>query len=189
MFLFDFQWDHEKLLSKNNFYFLFPCQKIPLHTELHPHAPVCLLHLESSCSFHQRCGFVCRWNHGPLPHVNGTELPLPPTLHWTFNSFPEGNKEIFSPIAETEIVKQTILCKPKDQVLRLNSALILRSVDSNEALTISTSQEFNLWEKKPTIFPFQKSKIKSKYKTANLQKFYCFFILIEFCPHFYRNQP
>lgn len=60
-----------------------------------------------------------------------------------------------SPIAKTEIFKQTILCKPKDQVLRLYSALIFRSVDSNEALTISTSKEFNTWKKKPQYFPFK----------------------------------
>lgn len=49
-----------------------------------------------------------------------------------------------SPIAKTAIFKQTILCKPKDQVLTLHSAFIFWSVDSNKALTIATSKEFNL---------------------------------------------
>lgn len=171
-----------KLLS-NNFYFLFPCQKIPLHTELHPHAPVCLLYPEGSCCFHQRCCFVCRWNHGPLPHVHGTEPPLslsPLTEYLILYLKATGRYfHPVSPIAKTEIFKQTILCKPKDQVLRLHSALTFRSVDSNEALTISNSKEFNLWDKNPNSSLSKIwNKVNLNYETPNIQKFCCFFILL-----------
>ncbi|KAM9680422.1 vasoactive intestinal polypeptide receptor 1 isoform 2-T2 [Dama dama] len=56
-------------------------QEAPLHTELHPYAPLHILHPEGRRRLHQRLGPLQQWGDGPL--LQGLGVPSTFTLVWT----------------------------------------------------------------------------------------------------------
>ncbi|XP_055270520.1 vasoactive intestinal polypeptide receptor 1 isoform X7 [Moschus berezovskii] len=58
-----------------------PVQEAPLHTELHPYAPLHILHPEGRRRLHQRLGPLQQWGDGPL--LQGLGVPSTFTLVWT----------------------------------------------------------------------------------------------------------